>query len=65
MLAGEGTAVLQHQVGDLRGDRLELPHALLRLEIDHRPDVQAADRGVRVDAGRGAVPGDDARNSAM
>ena len=59
MLAREGTAVLEHQLGDLLGDRLELPHALLGLEVDHRPDVQAADRGVRIDAGLGPVARDD------
>ena len=33
--------------------------ALGGLQVDDRPDVQAADRRVRVDAGRGAVPRDD------
>ena len=59
MLARERTAVLEHQFGNLLGDRFELPHALLGLEVDHRPDVQAADRGMRIDAGLGLVSRDD------
>ena len=59
VLARERTAILEHQLGDLLGDRLELPHALLGLEVDHRPDVQAADRGMSVDPGRGPVTRDD------
>ncbi len=59
MFARERPAILEHQVGDFLGDRLELAHAVLGLEVDHRPDVQAADRGMRVDAGLRLVPRDD------
>ena len=59
MLARKRTTVLEHQLGDFLGDRLEFPHALLGLEVDHRPHVQAADRGMRIDAGRRPVPRDD------
>ena len=44
--------ILEHEVGHLAGDRLERADAVLGLQVDDRPDVQAADRGVRVDAGR-------------
>ena len=50
VLARERAAVLQHQVGDLVGDRLEPPHAPAVFRLIDRPDVQAADRGVGVDA---------------
>ena len=59
VLARQRAAELEHEVGDVVGDRLELLHALLGLQVDDRPHVQAADRGVRVDAGRRAVPRDD------
>src|SRR5262245_13441092 len=55
VLAGERAAELQHEIGAGGGDRLELPHAGLRLEIHDWPYVQAADRRVRVDAGARAV----------
>ena len=58
VLARKSTAVLEHQLGDLFGDGRELAHALLGLEVDHRPDVQAADRRVGIDAGLGLMPGD-------
>ena len=59
MLAGERAAVLEHQGGHVGGDRLEPAHAFLGLEVHDRTDVEAADRGVRVDPGLGAVAGDD------
>ena len=59
MLARKRTAVLEHEIGDFLGDRLEFPHALLGLEVDHRPDVQAADRGMRIDARGRLVSRDD------
>ena len=36
-------------------DGFELANAFLGLQVDHRPHVQAADRSVRVDPGRGSV----------
>ena len=59
MLAGERAAELEHEVGDVVGERLERPHAFGGLHVDHGPHVQAADRRVGVDAGGGAVPADD------
>ena len=56
-------AVFEHEIGDLVGDRLELPHALVGLQVHDRPDVQAADRCVRVDAGRRAVALDELRET--
>ena len=58
VLARQRAAELQHQIGDVVGNRLELRHAGRGLEVDDRAHVQAADRGVRVDAGDGAVAGD-------
>ena len=52
-------AEFQHQIRHLLGDGLELANPFLGLQIDHRPHVQAADRGVRVDSGRGSVAVDD------
>ena len=65
MLARERAAELEHQVGDVVGDRLEPPHARRGLEVDDRPHVQTADRRVRVDAGRRVVPADDREKPAM
>ena len=48
-------AELQHQLGDVVGDRLEPAHPRRRLHVDDGAHVQAADRGVRVDAGGAAV----------
>ena len=59
VLAGQRAAEFEHEVGHLVGDRLELRHAVRGLEIDDRPHVQAADRRVRVDAGRGVMTLDD------
>ncbi len=58
VLARERAAELEHEIGDIVGDGLELRQALGGLEVDDRPDVQAADRGVRVDAGVRAPPRD-------
>ena len=55
MLARKRAAEFEHQVGHLLGDGFRTSDALLGLQIDDRPHVQAADRGVRVDAGGGAV----------
>ena len=48
VLARDRATVLQHQVGDLVGDRPHLLEPPLGLEIDHRTDVQAADRAMPV-----------------
>ena len=61
VLARQRAAELEHEIGDFVGDRFELRDAVRGLEIDDRPDVQAADRGVRVHAGGGVVPPHDAR----
>ena len=45
-------------------DGFEFANAFFGLHIDDRPHVQAADRGVRVDAGRGSVPADDLQKPA-
>ena len=58
VLARQRAAELEHEIGDVVGDGFELPHALFGLQVHHRPDVQAADRRVRVHAGatcRGAA----------
>ena len=51
MLAGKRASVGQDEIGDLVGDRLELCDAAGGLQVDHRADVKAPDRRVRVDAG--------------
>ena len=55
VLARERAAEFEHEIGDVASQRLEAPHAFLGLEVDDRPDVEAADRGVGVDAGLRAV----------
>ena len=55
VLAREGAAVLEHQLGDVVGDGLELAHPRLGLHVDDGAHVQAAHRGVGVDAGGAAV----------
>ena len=55
VFAGKRAAEFEHQVRHLLRDGLELPHALLRLQIDHRTNMQAADRSVSVNAGGGFV----------
>ena len=64
VLARQRAAVFEHEIADIVGDRLELPHAFLGLEIDDRPDVQTADRCVRIDARRRAVPLDELRETS-
>ena len=63
MLAGEGAPELEHQIGDVIGDRLELMYPGVGLQIDHRTHVQAPDRRVRIDAGRAAVPAHDVQKA--
>ena len=63
VLAGERAAEFQHQVRDIVRDGFELAHALVGLHVDHRAHVQTADRGVRVDAGGGAVAVDQSAGS--
>ena len=59
MLARKRAAELEHEVRDVVGNRFEAPHALRGLEVHDRPHVQAADRGVSVDAGDGPVAAND------
>jgi len=63
VLARDGAAELEHQIGDLVGDRLHLLEPARRLEVDHRPDVQATDRAVAVIGARGVVLGEDVREA--
>ena len=55
VLAGERAAELEHQLGDVVGDGLELPDPRRGLHVDDGAYVQAADRGVRIDPGGAAV----------
>ncbi len=59
MLARERRAEFECELGDVARNGLELPDPLLGLHVHDGPDVQAADRGVRVDAGARPVAGDD------
>ena len=59
MLARQRAAELEDEIGDVARDCLEARDAVGRLEIHHGPDVQAADRRVRVDARRRPVARDD------
>ncbi len=59
VLAAHRAAELDHQVGDLAGDRPQGRHAFCGLDVDDRPDVQAADVGMPVAGRRDAVPLDD------
>ena len=57
VLAGVHAAVLRDQVLDLVGDGAHRTRpASASADVDERPDVQAADRAVPVEAGRHAVP---------
>ncbi len=51
MLTGQCAAELEHEIGDVVRQRLERLHTGVGLQVHHRPDVQAADRRVGVDAG--------------
>ena len=55
MLAAHRAAELDDQVGDLARDRPERLDPFGRLDVDDRPDVQAADVGVAVAGGLDAV----------
>ena len=59
MFAGQRAAELEHEVGDVVRDRAEALNALGGFQIDHWPDVQAADRRVRVHAGDRVVAMND------
>ena len=59
VLAGDRAAELQHEIGDLVGDRPHLLHPARNLEVDHRTDVQAAHRAVAVVGADGVVLGED------
>ena len=59
MLAAHRAAELDDQVGDLARDRPERLDPLSRLDVDDRPDVQAADVGVAVAGAVDPVPLDD------
>ena len=55
VFAAEGTAEILDQVADLVGDGVHLVDPCLVLEADHGADMQAADAGVSVVSGLGAV----------
>ena len=59
VLAAEGAAEFLDEVGDFRGDGGHGVEALLGFEADEGADVEAADAGVAVVAGGGAVVADD------
>ncbi len=64
MFAAQRAAKLEHQIGDLGGD---LPHALHVggcLQVQERPDVQAADAGMAVKGALGAVPLENSAETA-
>ena len=63
VLAGERSAELEHEIGDVVGDRFELLHAGLGLHVHDRPHVQASDGRVRVDAGGRLVTRDDGQEA--
>src|SRR5438128_2135264 len=56
VLAGEGAAEFEHEIGYLVRYRLELRDTVGGLEVYHWTDVQAANRCMRVDAGFRSVP---------
>ena len=62
MLAAHRAAELDHEVGHLGGDRSELIDPLDRLDVQDRPDVQAADVGVAVACPDGPMPARIAAN---
>ena len=64
MLAGQRAAVAEHEVGHLRGDRLELRDPRLGFQVDHRSHMQAPDGRVGIDTGRRPMPGDDRKKVA-
>ena len=55
MLATERAAVLLHQIGHLGGDRHHLGAARGVVDLHQRADMQAADAGMRVVGGLGAM----------
>ena len=55
MLAGMRTLVFAHHREGFLGDRPHLFGAELQLQIQHRTDMQAADRGMRIPGAVGAV----------
>ena len=59
MLAGMGALVFADQLERLFGDRPHLPDFDVLLHVEHRPDVQAADRGMGIPGPRRTVPGED------
>ena len=58
VLAGMGALVGAHHGERFLGDRAHRLDVLLLLQIEDRPHVQAADRGVRVPGAARAVPGE-------
>ncbi len=50
MLTGERATELEHEIGACRCNVFELAYACLGFQVDHRPDVQTPDRGMRVDS---------------
>ena len=63
VLARQRTAELEHEVGDVVGDRLERLHAFVGLHVHHGPNVEASDRRMRIDAGGRLVPFHDLQES--
>ena len=59
MLAREGAVVLLDEAADGQADRLEAIDAVGRLQVEQRPHVHAAGRGMAGERGAGAVPGHD------
>ena len=55
VFAAEGAAELEHEVGDLRGQGFGRVEPDSALQVDNRPDVDAADAGVAVVARTQAV----------
>ena len=60
VLAGDGAVVLAHQAPDVVRQRVHAGDAGRRLEVEQRPDVQAAGGGMPGERGARAVLGDDA-----
>ena len=55
VLAAQGAAEFEDQVGDIFGDPPHAGHVVAALEVQYRADVQAAHTGVAVEGAAGAV----------
>ena len=65
VFAGECAAEFEHKIGNVIGDGLEFAHAVGRLHVDDGANVEAADGGVGVDAGRVSCLRMSARKRSM